>query len=124
MRTNLLSVDTRFTFFQAPVKVEDALGRVFPFPSECSISALNAEIKERFKEGPGKFEVSAGDYEVFNAKNSNQVLTNASGVQLLPGMSVYMAIIVAKQHSKEDECQIPHCNSRTFLETPGGGKNW
>ena len=30
----LESPDTRYTWFQEPVKFEDALGRIFPVPSE------------------------------------------------------------------------------------------
>lgn len=54
MRDSVRGIDTRFTYFQAPVRVEDALGRVFPFPSACSVEALVAEIVVRFQQGPGK----------------------------------------------------------------------
>ncbi len=50
IRTSTRGIDTRFTFFQDPVRVRDALGRVFAFPSELSIEALNAEVKARFKQ--------------------------------------------------------------------------
>ena len=124
LKTNVLGIDTRFTYFQAPVKVEDALGRVFPFSSECSIEALDAEIKTRFKEGPGKTEVMAGDFELFNAKNAEQVLTISDRNGLLPGMSINMAIVLEKKFAEGDKCPMPHCSSRTFVEAVGGGRTW
>ena len=117
-------MDTRFTFFQAPVRVEDALGRVFPFSSECSIEALNAEIKSRFRKGPGKIEVMAGGFEIFNAKNTDQVLTISGHNVLLPGMSINMAIVVEKEFVEGDQCPMPHCPSETFVKAIGGGRTW
>lgn len=124
LRASALSIDTRFTYFQAPVRVEDALGRVFPFSSECSIEALDTEIKVRFKEGPGKTEVMAGDFEIFNAKNTNQIITASGSNTLLPGMSINMAIVLEKEFAGGDKCPIPHCASNIFLEAVGGGKTW
>ena len=124
LKTNLLGIDTRFTYFQAPVKVEDALGRVFPFSSECSVEALDTEIRSRFKEGPGKIEVNAGDFELFNAKNAKQVLTITDNNGLLPGMSINIAIVLEKEFAEGDKCLMPHCVSKTFVEAVGGGKTW
>ena len=127
IKTNVLGIDTRFTYFQAPVKVEDALGRVFTFSSECSIEALDAEIRSRFQKGPGKTEVMAGDFELFNAKNADQVLTVSDSNGLLPGMSINMAIVLEndeKEFAEGAKCPMPHCNSRTFVEAVGGGRIW
>ena len=127
LKSNVLGIDTRFTYFQAPVKVEDALGRVFPFSSECSIEALDAEIRSRFQKGPGKIEVMAGDFELFNAKNADQVLTLSDGNRLLPGMSINMAIVLEKdekEFAEGDKCPMPRCNSRAFVEAIGGGRTW
>ena len=125
LRDNVLGIDTRFTYFQAPVRVEDALGRVFPFPSECSVQALVSEIEFKFQEGPGKKEVMAGDFEIFNAKDTNQ-LFNISGHNIfVPGMSINMAIIFEKDlFGNVDKCPMPHCASRIFMEAIGGGKTW
>ena len=97
LKASVLSIDTRFTVFQAPVRVEDMLGRVFTFPSECSIEALDDEIKARFKEGPGKTEVLAGNFEIFNIKNIDQVITISSHSVLIPRMSISMAIVLEKE---------------------------
>ena len=127
LKSNAFGIDTRFTYFQAPVKVEDVLGRVFPFASECSIEALDAEIRSRFKKGPGKIEVMAGDFELFNAKNADQVLTIFDDYGLLPGMSINMAIVLEKdekEFAEGDECPMPHCSSRAFVKADGGGRIW
>lgn len=124
LRASLPGMDTRFTYFQAPVKVEDVLGRVFPFASECSIEALNAEIRARFKEGHGMAEVMAGDFEIFDAKDSEQVLTTSGRGTLLPGMSVNMAVILEKEFGGDDKCPMPRCPSRSFVNAFGGGRTW
>ena len=124
IRASLPGIDTRFTYFQAPVRVEDALGRVFPFSSECSLEALNAEIKARFREGPGKTEVMAGDFEIFDAKNTDHVLTISGRNALLPGMSINMAIVLEKGIAEGDRCPIPRCASKTLVEAVGGGRTW
>ena len=124
LKTNVPEIDTRFTYFQAPIKVEDALGRAFPFSSECSIEALDAEIRSRFKKGPGKIEVMAGDFELFNAKNAKQVLTTSDGNGFLPGMSINMAIVLEKEFAEGDKCPMPHCISKTSVEAVGGGRFW
>ena len=116
--------DTRFTYFQEPVRVEDVLGRVFPFASECSLEALNAEIRVRFKQGPGRPEVLAGEYEISNAKDSNQVLSIANDDSLLPGMSITMAIIMERRLGEEERCPRPGCLSRCFVGASCGGRTW
>ena len=124
LKNSVRGVDTRFTYFQAPVRVEDALGRVFPFPSECSVEALLVEIKARFREGPGKNEVVAGDFEIFNAKNTAQLLATSDHNVLLPGMSINMAIILEQAFPRDDKCPMPHCASKNFVEVLGGGRTW
>ncbi|KAL8792677.1 MAG: hypothetical protein Q9195_004737 [Heterodermia aff. obscurata] len=117
-------LDTRFTYSQAPVKVEDVLGLVFPFPSECSLEALNAEIKVRFKEGLGRREVLAGDYEIFNARNPAHVLTITGNNSLIPGMSIHMAVVVEAAADNRRKCPRLQCPSRIFTNATYGGKMW
>ena len=124
LKASVLSIDTRFTFFQAPVRVEATLGRVFPFPSEFSIEALDAEIRAKFKEGPGKTEVLAGNFKIFNAKNADQVITVSDHSVLVPRMSINMAVILEKEFAEGDKYPMPHCASRTFVEAVGGGRTW
>lgn len=124
LKSSVWGIDTRFTYFQAPVRVEDALGRVFPFSSECSIEALDAEIRARFKEGPGKTKVLAGDFEIFNAKSTDQAITISGHNILVPGMSINMAIVLKTEFAEGDKCPMPHCVSTTFIEAVGGGRTW
>ena len=124
IRTSVRGIDTRFTYFQDPVRVKDALGRVFYFPSEFSIEALNAEIKARFKEGRGSKEVKAGNFEVFDARNHYELLRASGSNVLLPGVLINMAIVVNKMFNDGEECPVPCCKSKTFERAVGGGEAW
>ncbi len=124
MRSSLIAPDTRWTFFQAPVKVEDALGRKFPVPSEYSFEELELIIKHRFKEGPGRGEVEAGNYELSNTKNSRQILDSTSRPSLLPGGSITMAIIIDQALGSQHICPIPNCRSKLTQPVLGGGRVW
>ena len=103
LRNSARGPDTRFTYFQAPVRVEDAFGRVFPFPSECSPKALDAEIKTRFKEGISKGiskeAVMAGLYKIVDAKTNKQLLPLPGHDILLPGMSISMTFTYTELRS-------------------------
>ena len=68
-------------------------------------------------------EVMAGDFEIFNAKDSQQVLTTSGRGQLLPGMSVNMAIIL-KEFAGNDKCPMPRCPSKSFVSATRGGRTW
>lgn len=123
IRGSLATPDGRWTFFQAPLIVEDALGFKFPVPSEYDFKLLNAIIKHRFLEGPGSLEVQADNYELFSAKNSQVVISE--NVRLLPGASIIMAILLAKPASKvytDETCPMPRCGSTLTTAAPGGGR--
>jgi len=124
LRASIPSLDTRHPFFQAPVKVEDALGRIFPVPSEYSFDDLEAIIQRRFRKDPGQKQVTAGDYELCNTRNTKQVIASDSGVGLLPGMSITMAIYLRRSASKDDCCPMPKCGSSRTSPVPGGGRTW
>ncbi|TEY81030.1 hypothetical protein BOTCAL_0035g00230 [Botryotinia calthae] len=123
IRGMLSSIDTRFTYFQAPVKVEDALGRGFPIPSEYSFDDLRATIHSRFKEGPGHYQVSSVHYDILNGKNRKQVISAGSCErrEFLPGSTLTMAIILddVLTHG-EGLCPMPRCGSRTSSPVIGG----
>lgn len=125
IRTYTRSIDTRFTYFQAPVKVKDVLGRVFPFPSELSFEALNAEIMARFKQGPGKSQVATGNYNFI--LDTKHPLSVADDRILLPGMSLFMTIVVLSSSSifetlmgrntvTDVECPMPFCRSNESVD--------
>ena len=140
--------DVRWSHFQDPIHVEDALGRKFPFPSEFQFTDLEAMIRHKFREGPGSKEVSLGDYEVMDSKNRSKILSAQSHV--VPGSSLTMAILIPKPPIPDgiifdkakaandilDECisdgvplhkaicPMPRCRSSTTRQVPGGGRQW
>lgn len=87
------TVDTRWTYFQAPTRVEDALGRVFPVPSEYSMSELHALLRYHFRKGPGSQQVRNGDFKLTDRRN-RAVLNRVSMPELLPGLDIVMSILV------------------------------
>jgi hypothetical protein len=78
IKDSLRAPDTRWSFFQAPLAVEYALGFRFPVPSEYDFGLPEAVIKQRFKDGPGSWEVRAGNYEYFQTTNSNRVFSGST----------------------------------------------
>lgn len=105
-----------------PVKVEDALGRIFPVPSEYCLEELDNIIQHRFKVGPGHSQVAAGDYEVFNTKNSKQIIDLTSRIALLPGQNITMAILIGKSSASDQICHIPRCHSEKTRVVAEGGR--
>jgi hypothetical protein len=122
MKSSIAGPDTRWSFFQAPLAVEDALGFKFPVPSEYDFDLLEAVIKQKFKTGPGSLDVQAGNYEYFKTKNSNDVLSKTS--RLLPGMAITMAIILVHPKLTDEICPMPGCDSIYTSEPLGGGRTW
>ena len=103
--------DTQHTWFQQPVKFEDALGRLPPVPSEYSWGVgascvsdllrtrkirqkINAIILDQFKSGPGCEKVLCGGYELFNTIDSRQRLSTSDLEALVPVMSITMAFVI------------------------------
>ena len=115
-------VDVRWSFFQAPVLVEDAVGEKFPVPSEYDFSLLQDIILHRFQDGG---EVSSivrrGNYELSYAGNSTHILSES--VRLRPGSQVIMAVIIT-QTEEIVSCPIPSCRSREYQTLQSGGFRW
>lgn len=126
IRSMMPSLDRRFDYFQTPVRVEDALGHVFPVPSEYSFGDLEAIINHKFKEGPGAFQVRDGDYEIFNSRNRKYVVTSTDKIDLLPGMHLTMAVVLERLgfEQSSDKCPIQMCNSQATIDASGGGRTW
>jgi hypothetical protein len=122
IRNSLAMVDTRWTFFQAPLAIEDALGFKFPVPSEYDYQLLDTIIKHRFLDGPGSLEVKVGNYELFKTTDSKQVLS--SSTRMLPGTNITMAILIGKPQHTDNACPIPLCGSSQSTAAPGGGMLW
>jgi hypothetical protein len=118
----MTTVDTRWTYFQAPYRVEDALGRVFPVPSEYDYGALESIIRYKFREGAGASDISLGNYELFKTNKRSETITGAS--YLKPGTEIMMAVILATPNPSEGSCPMPQCGSLQILSCPGGGLEW
>ena len=125
IRASMTTVDVRHTFFQDPVRVEDALGRIWPFPSEYSVVELEAIVYQKFLGQPGEEEVKAGSYEIFNQRNHEQIISSEYSFGLLPGMNVRMAIVMQSDVSaKEPICPNASCDSSDIKEVSTGGYEW
>lgn len=113
----------RYTWFQAPVKFEDALGRVFPIPSEFDWLKIEGIILAHFSTGPGHAKVAAGEYELFDPLDSSGVISKSSFDGLRPGMSLTMAFIIGRYShafSGNERCPRPGCRSSAFTLSDGG----
>ncbi|KAI0189040.1 hypothetical protein F4808DRAFT_445793 [Astrocystis sublimbata] len=123
IRTNMVSTDARWSFFQSPCLFEDALGRKIPVPSEYDLDLLHAIIRQRFRNGPGAPEVRAGDYEVFYTNNSRKILRH--GAAMIPSSSLRMAIKLpqALKFALGDQaCPMPRCMSQMTTTASWGGR--
>jgi hypothetical protein len=116
------TVDTRWTYFQAPLAVEDARGNRFPFPAEYDLSLLDTIIRDRFQNGPGASDVRGGNYELCKTKRRSEQITTTS--RLLPGTEITMAIIIATPEAIDATCPIRRCGSIEITAYPGGGFTW
>ncbi|KAM7186431.1 hypothetical protein V8F33_011824 [Rhypophila sp. PSN 637] len=110
-----ISVDTRWTYFQAPVKVEDALGRVFPVPSEYSMCELEALLRCRFRKGPGRKQVRYGDFKLTDRRNK-AVINRATMPELIPGLDIIMSIVISVIAGDNLEaCPVIECSSKNTV---------
>ncbi|KAI0386038.1 hypothetical protein F5Y04DRAFT_162316 [Hypomontagnella monticulosa] len=122
IRNSLQGPDTRWSFFQAPLVVEDPLGYKFPVPSEYDVDALDAIVKHRFRTGPGSFEVKFENYEYLQT-GTGEVLFRQS--MFPPGAAITMAIVlILPEPPPHGICPVPGCHSNQTVESPGGGRTW
>ena len=134
------SLDTRRTWFQDPIKFEDALGYVIPIPSEytwsvrCFLSnypitpapqltvkfqKVHAIIADQFSTGPGSGKVRAGEYRLFDPNNSAFGLPD----RLIPGMCITMAFVVGR-YGFLTRCPRNGCTSIDIEPGRSGRKTW
>lgn len=125
------SPDAWFRFFQEPARIEDALGRVFPFPSEYSYKDLEAIIHVRFKDSPGHDLVEGGRWELYDRRRNTRVIPSESSTELLPGMDLKMAIMLSAWQylgtvttNAEALCPLPRCRSSKIESVFDGGRKW
>lgn len=110
-----MNIDIRHTWFQEPIKLEDALGRLIPIAPEYGWTVrtlfhfpgvgsrilskrqtFQAIIKEQFKSGPGNEKGQAGEYELFCTEDSSKNITEQTLPLLGPGASITMAIVIGR----------------------------
>ncbi|KAH6667677.1 hypothetical protein B0J14DRAFT_169503 [Halenospora varia] len=112
--------DLHHTWAQAPIRFEDALGRVIPVPSEYDWDMFEAIIHTRFKDGPGHTKVRSQEYELFFF-GVNVTPIRAAGYRPTPGMWITMTFIVG-QYAGSQRCPRLGCTSREFAFLSGGAK--
>ncbi|KAH7085728.1 hypothetical protein BKA63DRAFT_529309 [Paraphoma chrysanthemicola] len=116
IRDNLL--DARWTYFQACVKVEDALGISFSVPAECDYYMLVTMIERKFEAGIGAADVQAGNYELCLTQKRSELIT--AETKFMPGIAITMAIIISTSTASYGACPMPHCGSTKSSATVGG----
>lgn len=122
IKNSISTIDVRWTHFQAPLTVEDALGRKFFFDPMGGYDLLEITIKHKFAQGSGSSEVALGNFEMFNAKNNSQVMSRDA--EMLPGTTIIMAILIERSDGSDQECPMPKCKSSQTAPVRGGGRKW
>ncbi|KAF2734844.1 hypothetical protein EJ04DRAFT_227440 [Polyplosphaeria fusca] len=113
-------LDTRWTFFQAPYVFKDALGRVYPIPSEFDFDLIRTIIKGRFWQKPGYRQVLLADYELLTTRDTRQVIS--ANTYLWPDATISMAIVLNTPSTGTDCCPISGCRSTRCENRQEGGK--
>ena len=121
IKASVATINTCWTFFQAPYLVEDALGFKFPVPSEYDFELLNNVLKWRLRDRDFYPEVEAGNYELSKSNRSDAIITKDT--LLTPGTSITMAMVVLGIMSSHEDCPLQCGSSRTIV-VPSGGRKW
>lgn len=124
MRESISQIDTRFTYFQTPARLEDARGQVIPVPSEYSLSMLKVIIEYKFREGPGNYYVTHNMYHIYNALRPDEIVSDSEDTQIMPEMQLTMAVIVSALEGEERFCPNSYCNSKNIVSLPAGVRTW
>ncbi|KAH6723505.1 hypothetical protein BKA61DRAFT_727393 [Leptodontidium sp. MPI-SDFR-AT-0119] len=115
-------VDSKYTWFQQPLRFEDAVGRVVPIPVEYGWSTAEAVVRGQFSSGPGHDKVFAGEYEIFYTEDSSKLVTKDTWQLLRPGTYITMAMVIGKYvEIPENLCPKLGCASRDFVKVQAGG---
>ncbi|KAF8846426.1 hypothetical protein BDZ45DRAFT_609009 [Acephala macrosclerotiorum] len=109
----------QFTWAQAPVKLEDALGRIIPIPSEYDWGKVYAVIQAQFSSGPGSMKVRSGEFELLEFVNGQPSTFNIRQAPIRPGMSIIMAIIIG-QYAGSTRCPRAWCKSPLIKSSQSG----
>lgn len=117
------SIDAAHTWFQQPIRFEDAYGRVLPIPAEYGWQKIEAIVLDQFAGGPSRQKVMSGEYELFDSLDSSVIISSSSGGTLRPGMQVTMAIVIGcRSITTARTCPRPDCRSCSFRRAEAGGQ--
>lgn len=116
--------DSRHTWLQDPIRLEDLFGRYITIPSDFSFEMMEAVILAKCKAGPSARKIRSRQYEISNSRNSNQLITKERFTGFIPGMYLRMAILIYGENIQTDRCPILTCGSRMLSDDCGGGKTW
>ncbi|KAF8251319.1 hypothetical protein K440DRAFT_81113 [Wilcoxina mikolae CBS 423.85] len=114
---------------EAPIRFEDALGRRLLLPLQLvgTWDVFKAILRARFKEFPGERRVQSGQYRILDSSNECKSLDKASWVtSALPGMDVFMSMVVERNISckQEYECPRSDCRELNMALEGATGVNW
>lgn len=115
--------DLRYTWLQEPVRLEDPLGRYIPIPSEYSFGMMEVVIVERCKAGPGARKIAKGQYQISNARNSNQIISKSRFTGLIPGLQLRMAVFMYEVDTQTGRCPVLMCGSSNVIRQRGRGQD-
>lgn len=122
VRSRLPEPDTRHTWFQEPVKLEDAYGRIWPIPVEYDYSMMEGALRGKFQNGRGKSLVERNRWQLFDSTNTQHIISPVNW-EPIPGMKITMAMIIP-QNDNIVVCPRLNCISTSFHMAMGGGQVW
>ena len=122
VHSQLSRVDKQFAWFQDPMKLEDAYGRLWPIPVEHSYLMVKGAIKGKFQTGVGKSLVARNQWVLFDPSNTQKIFSPENW-DPVPGMRITMAMILPQMEDKY-LCPRLDCPSTIFTDALGGGNNW
>ena len=108
--------------FQAPVILNDAMGRRIPIPSEYNMGLVQVVLCFYFQTGPGRDCVEGRYYDLFYSNDKSQKLGVDDNAPLIPGSTITMAIWVSQRMS--GCCPKKSCPGGQITKTAGGGCIW
>lgn len=108
--------------FQAPIILNDAMGRRIPIPSEYNIGLVQVVLCFYFQTGPGRDCVEGRYYDLFYSHDKNRKLSVDGNAPLIPGSSITMAIWVSQRMSSC--CPKKSCPGGQIAKTADGGCTW
>ncbi|GJN70802.1 hypothetical protein VFPFJ_08686 [Purpureocillium lilacinum] len=124
MHGRLPQPNASHTWFQDPIRFEDALGRVFPIPSEYSWSKVHAIIQDQFATGPGSQKVKSREYLLYNSLDMRRPLPQQHA-HLPPGMAMTMTFILGTYGPRAPEtCPRIECMSLQSVDDGLGTRFW